>query len=232
MSDPTQATDPTTTPDQGDPAAPPASDPAAADPATADDEAVEATELAQLRAERDALQAQLDARPATTGATSSAAPVDLSDSDQADRAEKYGDWPQEGGTDLPQPWDLRALNLHNAGQDLQPGARDDVSPIVVDYSGPILTSGSADPSVHELGRHLGLLGFDNSVSRGENPFGAVDQSVMQAVHAFRSAYGVEEDPSPYGGNTPAGRALAASHIGPWTREALRRAVEREERKAS
>ena len=58
---------------------------------------------------------------------------------------------------------------------------------------PMLTSGSADPAVHELGRALAELGYDNSVSQGLNPYGIVDETVLQAVSYFRRDHEVEED---------------------------------------
>ncbi|MGI8412653.1 MAG: hypothetical protein ACR2QA_09200 [Solirubrobacteraceae bacterium] len=128
-------------------------------------------------------------------------------------------WASEG-YDGPQPWDHQALGITAEQRDsLDPGAENTVTPTVT-HSYPILSSGSAHPVVHELGRKLAKLGYTNSVSRGENPFGHVDQSVMTAIDAFRSHYGVQEDPSGFGGNTPAGRQLAAAHVGPWTIEAI------------
>lgn len=187
----------------------------------------ERAELEQLRkdnAERAERDQRQNARDRGQGPT-----IDLSDDDQAARAERYADWPERGGSELPQPWDHKAMGLQNAVRDLmddQPaGAPNTVSPIVIDHGRPLLTFGSSDPSVQELGRILGALGFANSVSRGTNPFGSVDDTVMGAVHAFRDAYDVQEDPSGFGGNTPAGRERAEAHIGPWTWEAILRAGE-------
>lgn len=174
----------------------------------------------ELRAELADRMAEQPATPAAPGAT-----LDLSGKTQAERAECYCDWPNaKAPSDLPQPWDLRAQNLHREAE-LAPGAANTIAPIVVSHRFPILSSGSADPGVHVLGRALGALGFENTVSKGLNPFGAVDQSVMGAVHAFRSVFGVLEDPSGFGGHTPAGQAAAAAHIGPWTWEAVLRAAE-------
>lgn len=144
--------------------------------------------------------------------------------------DRYKDWPKKGGSDQPQPWDLGKLDLKAESLVLQddPGKPDNVSPIVLRHERPTLVSGSADPSVHDLGRMLGELGFSNSVTEGTNPFGRVDESVMNAVHAFRDAYDVEEDPSPFGGDTPIGRRAAAEHVGPWTWEALLRAHDQEQ----
>jgi peptidoglycan hydrolase-like protein with peptidoglycan-binding domain len=57
----------------------------------------------------------------------------------------------------------------------------------------MLTSGSADPAVHELGRQLAELGYTNSVSEGLNPYGIVDETVLQAVRDFRHDHDVLED---------------------------------------
>lgn len=184
--------------------------------------------------DRDARIAELEAQLAAAGGARGGrrdegkVRVDLADLDQDARAEHYSDWPSRDG-DLPQPWDHRALNLTNAERDhldqTKAGAANTVSPIVVSHGKPVLTSGSSDSSVQELGRILGELGFPNSVSDGDNPFGIVDNSVMRAVYAFRDAYGVQEDPSGFGGDTPSGRELAAAHIGAWTWEAVLRAGE-------
>jgi hypothetical protein len=195
-------------------------------------------ELEQLRAElnREREEAQEERQRAVAAALAQqrgeqdpagATKVDLSGVDQDERAERYADWPQRGGGDLPQPWDHRAMGLHGELRDFErdsrPGSPNTVSPIVINHGKPILAHGSSDPSVHELGQILGRLGFPNSVSDGENAFGSVDNTVMAAVHAFRDAYNVSEDPSGWGGNTPDGRARASAHIGPWTWEAVLRA---------
>lgn len=126
------------------------------------------------------------------------------------------------GYDGPQPWDHQALGVHHEAQDLEPGKPNTVSP-TVSHTYPILTSGSAHPCIHEIGRKLADLGYPNSVSEGRNPFGHVDESILSAVDAFRSAHNVQEDPTGFGGNTPAGRQTAAAHIGPWTIEGILRA---------
>lgn len=133
------------------------------------------------------------------------------------------DWPRHG-YDGPQPWDHDALGIPREDRDAVGSEPNTVTPTVT-HTHPILTSGSADPVVHDLGRKLGQLGYPNSVSRGENPFGVVDQTVLNAVETFRQQYGVQEDPSPFGGKTDHGRRLAAAHIGPWTTEAILRAAE-------
>lgn len=165
------------------------------------------------------------------------------------------DWPRKGGFgDAPQPWDLQAQGITVATPapadpagpapattvlqggketELAAGAPNTVAPIVVDHGRPILTSGSIDVgpgpaiagAVTELGQLLGLLGYPNSVTRGTNPFGVVDDSILGAVEKFRDDYDVREDPSSWSRN---GRANAESHIGPWTWEGILRAAERVE----
>jgi hypothetical protein len=84
---------------------------------------------------------------------------------------------------------------------------------------PILTSGSGGPAVFQLCNALNELGYETSVSRGENPYGIVDGSVATAVQQFRADRGVEEDAAAFGGED-----LAKSHIGPATWIALRDAI--------
>lgn len=117
------------------------------------------------------------------------------------------DWPVRGGTDQ-QPWEDENSDVQALG------------------GYPILTSGSQDPTVTDLGGRLALLGYPNSVSEGTNPFGLVDQSVMGAVTAFRRDYGVTEDPT---GFNPASETNAAAHIGPWTATAIVLASDRGDR---
>lgn len=145
--------------------------------------------------------------------------------EQHEQRDLLDGWPRKE-YDGPQPWEHDQLKISREDRDKIGSDRNTVTP-VVSHSHPILTSGSAHPVVHELGRKLGDLGFPNSVSRGENPFGAVDQSVLSAVGAFRGQYGVKPDPSAFGGDTPQGRALAENHLDPWTVEAILRAHENE-----
>lgn len=120
------------------------------------------------------------------------------------------------GYDGPQPWDHDALNIPREKRDkVGPGDPNTVTPTVT-HGHPILTSGSAHQAVHEIGRKLGELGFPNSVSEGENPFGHVDQTVLGAVRTFRRQYGVRPDPAMFGGN----ERHADAHIDPWTIEGI------------
>lgn len=103
----------------------------------------------------------------------------------------------------------------------QPFEHDDHGVQVTDH--PILTSGSGDlRAVSDLGHRLARLGFENSVSRGENPFGLVDESLIAAVNQFRARYGVREPADGFGGD----QVQADRHIGPWTATAIVRASDR------
>jgi peptidoglycan hydrolase-like protein with peptidoglycan-binding domain len=146
--------------------------------------------------------------------------------EQPSLRQRYRDWPQKGDEDRAQPWDLDALNVPKSDRELDDGARDTVSPVVIRHAYPVLASGAASPAVAELGRRLADLGYDNSVSEGANPFNVVDDSVLSAVDRFRSDYGVQEDPTPYGGTNTAAQLRAALHIGPYTWEAVLRASDR------
>jgi hypothetical protein len=180
-------------------------------------------------AEVEELKARLAAAEEALSAAKASEPAPPPNRSTEDLVQELRDnWPQEGGMPgVPQPWDLDGLGLAQAARELEPGAPNTVSPIVIEHRVPPLTFGSADQSVHELGRTLGQLGFANSVSKGENPFGAVDASVMAAVDGFRRKYGVVPDPSGFGGDNAAGRELAANHIDAWTVEAIYRVSERE-----
>lgn len=57
----------------------------------------------------------------------------------------------------------------------------------------VLTSGSAHDDVHVLGAMLAELGYETSVSRGENPFGIVDDGIIAAVNLYRAAAGIEQE---------------------------------------
>lgn len=142
--------------------------------------------------------------------------------------DRYRDWPTKGGSD-PQPWDLKALELPRPGQDraaLDGGEPDTISPVQLRAGLPLLTYGSQGDDVRDLGRRLGELGYPNSVSRGsiDNAYGVYDESIAQAVAAFRRDYNVAEDPSQFP-RDPAGSA--ESHAGPWTLEAILRASDRQ-----
>lgn len=146
----------------------------------------------------------------------------MTDTAVAERqAHPVDDWATPGYTG-PQPWDHDALGIPREDRDLAPGEPNTVTPVIT-HPYPILTHGSSHQCVHELGRKLADLGYPSSVSRGENPFGTVDASLMTAVAAFRAHHGVEPDPSGFGGNNPRGRALAAEHLDPWTVEGILRA---------
>jgi hypothetical protein len=121
----------------------------------------------------------------------------------------HTDWPAKGKSDQQQPWQ-----------------EDD--PDVTPRAGlPVLASGSADPAAHELFNALDQLGYETPISRGENPVGVIGPEEMQAVRQFRADYGVQEDPSPWGGDNDEARRQASAFIGPWTAEAILRAAEQQ-----
>jgi hypothetical protein len=139
--------------------------------------------------------------------------------------QRYADWPQKSDQRA-QPWDLDAVGISKADRDLAPGAPDTVSPVVIRHSYPILTSGSGGAAVAELASRLHLLGYPTDMARGENPFATVTSDVLSAVEKFREDHNVQEDPTPYGGNTDRSRGRAANTIGPYTWEAVIRASDR------
>lgn len=139
--------------------------------------------------------------------------------------QQFADWPQKGD-ERPQPWDLDALKVPKAERELEPGKPNTVSPVVIRHSYPILASGSQGSAVSELATRLHLLGYETDLARGENPFSVLTHDVLSAVDKFREDHGVEEDPTPYGGNTAQSRARAAHTVGPFTWEAILRASER------
>jgi hypothetical protein len=139
--------------------------------------------------------------------------------------QQYADWPQKGDQRA-QPWDLDAVGIARSDRELAPGAPDTVSPVVIRHSYPILTSGSGGAAVAELASRLHLLGYVTDLARGENPFATVTSDVLSAVEKFREDYGVQEDPTPYGGNTDRSRSRAANTIGPFTWEGVIRASDR------
>jgi hypothetical protein len=123
-------------------------------------------------------------------------------------------WPAKGNTDQKQPWQ-----------------EDD--PAITPRAGlPVLASGSADPAAHELFNALDELGYETPISRGENPVGVIGPEEMQAVRQFRADYGVQEDPSPWGGDNDEARRQASAFIGPWTAEAILRAAEQQDDQAA
>jgi hypothetical protein len=139
--------------------------------------------------------------------------------------QRYADWPQKDDA-RPQPWDLDQVGIAKHERELEPGAPDTISPVVIRHSYPILTTGSGGAAVSELASRLNILGYKSDIARGENPFSTLTQDVMSAVEEFREDYHVEEDPTPYGGNTSRSRQRAANTVGPYTWEALVRASDR------
>lgn len=132
-------------------------------------------------------------------------------------------WPSKG-YDGPQPWetidpyDPEVRALHD-----DPGSENTVTAVVIDHAHPILSSGSAGLEVVELCRHLKRLGYETTVSRGQNVASVLDASVLQAVQSFRRDYGVREDPAQFGSAND-----VENYVGPYTWEALARAVDQAE----
>jgi hypothetical protein len=79
--------------------------------------------------------------------------------------------------------------------------------------------------VHELGRALAELGYENSVSDGRNPYGIVDDTVLQAVGYFRRDHDVDEER----GTLPGPVEEHGRWIGPATWQAVEDALAAKER---
>lgn len=122
-------------------------------------------------------------------------------SSDTDTETKMPDWPSKG-YDGPQPWEAE-------------------DPPELTHDHGLLSSGGAGEDVVELAALLERLGFETQYSRGQNPQAIYGESERAAVEAFRQAYGVREDPAIVAATIP-------SVVGPWTWEALYRAVRLED----
>ncbi|HET7120306.1 MAG TPA: hypothetical protein VFI17_03520 [Solirubrobacterales bacterium] len=111
------------------------------------------------------------------------------------------EWPVKGYAG-PQPWEVSR-------------------PPALAHDRRLLISGSAGDEVLELCACLGRLGYETSVSRGENALAVFGAAERTAVERFRADYGVQEDPAIISATTP-------DAVGPWTWEALFRLVNRVE----
>jgi hypothetical protein len=116
-------------------------------------------------------------------------------------AELPPEWPTRGYTG-PQPWEVQ-------------------NPPALIHDRGILIVGSAGEEVLELAACLARLGYQTSITRGENVNMVYDQDVAAQVTAFHRDYGVAEDPAIISAST-------ANAVGPWTWEALFRLVSRAE----
>lgn len=146
--------------------------------------------------------------------------------------EKFADWPNDDTKELAQPWDLGELGLPRPGVNSEPlpdGQPDTVSPVVPRAGLPLLSYGSQGDDVREIALRLGELGYANTVTRGQNPYGVYDESIHQNVEAFRRDYNVAEDPSAFVREPD---RQAASHAGPWTLEAVFRVSDRKRSEAA
>lgn len=81
----------------------------------------------------------------------------------------------------------------------------------------MLSAGSSGPEVVELASLLAYLGYGTTISAGQNPHAIYDTGVSDAVRAFCSDYGVQEDPKVRAARTE-------DTVGPWLWEALVRAA--------
>jgi peptidoglycan hydrolase-like protein with peptidoglycan-binding domain len=107
------------------------------------------------------------------------------------------DWPCAGYTG-PQPWEAD-------------------NPPALTQNRLMVSAGSAGDEVVELAGLLAHLGYGTSISSGNNPHAIYDEGVSDAVRAFCSDYGVQEDPKVRSARTE-------DTVGPWIWEALTRAV--------
>lgn len=106
-------------------------------------------------------------------------------------------WP-EPGYDGPQPWEVE-------------------EPPDLTHDRGLVTSGAAGAVVTELAACLAHLGIGTAISQGTNPHMIYGPTEVAAVAEFRRIFGVEEDPAIV-------RAAGETVVGPWTWEALFRAV--------
>lgn len=117
---------------------------------------------------------------------------------EVDRPQEVGEnWP-EPGYDGPQPFEVE-------------------TPPELTHDRGLVTSGSAGPAVAELAACLAHLGIGTAISEGKNVHMVFGPTEVAAVDEFRRSFGVEEDPSIV-------RSAGDSVVGPWTWEALFRAV--------
>lgn len=178
-----------------------------------------------LAAQIDALKAQLDKleqRSSSGQLTASPQDEQLAEKVTQLRSDYQG-WPstEDEFKDKPQPWDLKSHGLPQPGvtRDYLPGGQaDELSLVVIAHDKPLLTSGMAGEPVHELAMLLANIGYPSSISKGQNPTYAFDESVQAAVNLFKREYHVAEDPSQF----PV-QHDPELYVGPWLWEALIRA---------
>lgn len=186
----------------------------------------QAPSQADLLAELQALAAKVQEleSKATTGQLSVLATDQELAAKVHDLRAEFDTWPWLGGdgADLPQPWDLKGHGLPQPGvtRDHLPGGQpDELSPVVVSHSKPILGPGTAGDAVADLAGLLAKLGYSSSISQGRNHTYNFDDTVAAAVSMFKRDYHVVEDPSQF----PDARQ-AETLVGPWVWEAVLRAA--------
>lgn len=215
--------DPPAPPAPPAPAAP-APDPAPAPPVEPPAPNVDVPDTATLLAQIEALRQGLaDLEQRTNSGQLTLAQTDYELAQKVEQLrEQFAAWPQVGGVGDAQPWDLRSHGLPQPGvtrDHLPPGQPDELSPVVIAHSKPILAPGTAGDQVAELAGHLATLGYSNSISQGRNHANAFDDTVMAAVNSFKRDFHVTEDPSQF-----RDAREAESVVGPWIWEAVLRAV--------
>jgi peptidoglycan hydrolase-like protein with peptidoglycan-binding domain len=91
----------------------------------------------------------------------------------------------------------------------------------VTHAQPILASGADGEPVKQLVKLLEVCGFtNNSIAKGENADGILDNSVMADVRAFCEKHGIAEDPEIFNGENVSPRDLIGNWVGPHTWQAL------------
>lgn len=107
--------------------------------------------------------------------------------------------------EMPEEWPVKAYSGPQPWQVNRPPA--------ITHDRRILISGSAGDDVLELAACLGRVGYETSISRGENALAVFGGAERAAVEAFKRDYGIEEDPAIIA-------AATADAVGPWTWQAL------------
>lgn len=123
------------------------------------------------------------------------------------------------------PWETAAAHATDAHTGDDPLPYD--GPGAVTHSHPIVTFGSAGEPVRHLARLLAELGYrDNTITRGLNAAGVLDDSVMTCVRAFCADTGARNDLAEYRGQSVPAEDLVRNHVGPHIWQALEDAAAR------
>ena len=117
--------------------------------------------------------------------------------------------PSSAPTELPENWPTRGYS--------GPQPWEVSNPPALTHDRGLVCSGTAGDIVLELAMMLAHLGYQTSISRGENVHAIYGGAEREAVAAFHRDYGIQEDPAIIQASTP-------DVVGPWTWEALHRLV--------